>query len=167
MSRIDGRDISKKQWMSVFANPIWMKCARSRLRLKHVLSWGLITVSITAFACLLVYFVSIEEGVAETDAARAMMIPIVIIQGGLMMLLGTGSVSSAISQEREDRLLDYQRMTPMSPRAKIMALVLMWTGVWISSVALTGKGPLIVIGLALIGTTVVLFFVRTHRSEEP
>lgn len=50
----------------------------------------------------------------------------------------------------------------MSPRAKAMALAFMWTGVWISSVALTGRGPLIVVGLAIIGSIVVLFVVRTR-----
>lgn len=58
-------------------------------------------------------------------------------------------------------LRSWHRHRAMSFRAKISALVLMWAGVWMSSVAMTGKGPLIVIGLAVIGTLVVLFMVRT------
>lgn len=53
----------------------------------------------------------------------------------------------------------------MSPRAKTAALVLMWAGVWISSVAMAGKGPLVIVVLASIGTLVVLFGVRTLRAD--
>lgn len=62
-------------------------------------------------------------------------------------------------------LLAWHRHRAMSPRAKTAALVLMWAGVWISSVAMAGKGPLIIVVLASIGTLVVLFGVRTLRAD--
>jgi len=41
----------------------------------------------------------------------------------------------------------------------------MWAGVWISSVAMAGKVPLVIVVLASIGTLVVLFGVRTLRAD--
>ncbi len=64
-------------------------------------------------------------------------------------------------------LCSWHRHRAMSLRAKAVALAMMWTGVWFSSVAMTGKGPLVVIGLAVIGTVVVVFMVRTLKPGAP
>ena len=40
-------------------------------------------------------------------------------QGFLLMFLGTGRVASVTAEEKENGLLDYQRMTPMNPFSKI------------------------------------------------
>jgi len=61
----------------------------------------------------------------------------------------------------------WHRHRAMSPRAKAAALVLMWAGVWISSVAMAGKGPLLLVALASVGTLVVLFGVRTLPADPP
>ncbi len=101
--------------------PIWMKCARARLRVKHMISWGVIVVSTTAFVFLGVYLTTTHRGIwTESDAAKATFIPLIIIQSILLMLLGTGAVASGLSREREERLLDYQRMSPMSATSKII-----------------------------------------------
>jgi len=102
-------------------NPIWQKSLRARLRLAHILSWGIITVTVTTFAFLMVYLTSIERTeMTSGDAAKATIPVIIIIQSVILMMIGTGAVASGISQERDEGLLDYQRMTPMSPTAKIL-----------------------------------------------
>ncbi len=101
-------------------NPIWVRSARSRLRLKHILSWGLIALSLTAFISVVVYLPAVERGVAPSNAAKLMIVPLIVIQGIILMLLGTGAVASQLSIEREKGLLDYVRMTPMAPLSKIM-----------------------------------------------
>lgn len=108
----------------LLANPITVKGARARLRMKHIISWGVITLSVTAFVCLLAYLTGTERNIVDrATAARAMMVPIIVIQGILLMLVGTGAVASTLAREREGRLLDYHRMTPMSPVSKILGFL--------------------------------------------
>lgn len=102
-------------------NPIFVKCARSRLRVRHILTWGLIVVVTTSFICMMAYLGATQRLDASPDAgAKAMILPIIVIQAVIMMLLGTGSIATAVAQERESGLIDYQRMTPMRPTAKIL-----------------------------------------------
>ncbi|MCH8270123.1 MAG: hypothetical protein IH985_02800 [Planctomycetes bacterium] len=106
---------------SMFVNPIWLKSARARLRWKHVISWGTVTVSLTAFVFMIIYMNMTEQmGATAAAAAKAALPGIVVVQATILMVLGTGAVASGIAQERDDRLIDYQRLTPMSPTSKIL-----------------------------------------------
>ncbi|MCB9845469.1 MAG: hypothetical protein H6811_05750 [Phycisphaeraceae bacterium] len=106
---------------NIVQNPLWLKGVRARLRKQHVLSWGTIVLTVTAFICVLTYLTTLERGRASAEtAAKAIVIPIIFIQGAILMLAGTGSVASQLSIEREKGLLDYQRMTPMTPTSKIL-----------------------------------------------
>lgn len=120
MSDGPARESGQIDWAELLLNPIWVKSVRSRLRLKHVLSWGLVSFTITAFVSVVTYLPAVERGTSAENAAKLMIIPIIFIQGVLLMLLGAGAVASQLSIEREKGLLDYQRMTPMSPHAKIL-----------------------------------------------
>jgi hypothetical protein len=105
-------------------NPIFVRGLRSRLRLKHFLSWGTITVTVTAFVSVLIYLTMTEREVSDAQtAAKAMVVPLIVIQGVILMLLGTGAVAAGVSHDRDKGLLDYHRMTPMSPTAKILGYV--------------------------------------------
>ncbi len=113
-----------KGWTNLVVplNPIFVRGVRSRLRLKHLLSWGMITVTITAFVSSLIYLTMMHREIV-TDAqtaAKAMVVPLIIIQGVILMLLGTGAVAAGVSHDRDRGLLDYHRMTPMSPTSKIL-----------------------------------------------
>jgi hypothetical protein len=102
-------------------NPIWQKSLRSRLRMRHVLSWGAVTVTITAFVCLMTYLTMTQQELASPqNAAKAVLPALVVIQAILLMMFGTGAVAAGVAQERDEGLLDYQRMTPMSPTSKIL-----------------------------------------------
>lgn len=102
-------------------NPLLLKGLRSRVRLKHLLSWGIVTVTITAFVALLTYMTMTEQELASReDAAMAVIPGIIVIQAIVLMMFGTGAVAAGVSSEREDGLLDYVRMTPMSPTSKII-----------------------------------------------
>ena len=91
-----------------------------------------------------------------------------------VFLLGASYCFARSSPRLHRWLLDHPHLGPplrswhrhraMSLRAKAVALVCMWTGVWLSSVALAGKGPLLVAALAVVGTIVVLFLVRTLET---
>ena len=53
------------------------------------------------------------------NGAREAFTPLLVLQGFFLMFLGTGRIASVTAEEKESGLLDYQRMTPMSPLAKI------------------------------------------------
>ncbi len=108
-------DLSKR-----VLNPIWVRSARARLRLKHILSWGIIALTVTAFISVVSYLPAVERGITPANAAKLMILPLIVIQGIILMLLGTGAVAGQLSIEREKGLLDYVRMTPMTPLSKIM-----------------------------------------------
>ena len=102
-------------------NPIVVKSARSRMRWKYSVSWGLVVVTLTGFITVVNYMIATHQNLAApAEAARLTLLPTIIIQAVILMLLGTGAVASGISQERDEGLLDYQRMTPMSPSAKLI-----------------------------------------------
>lgn len=104
--------------------PIWVKCARARLRTRHMISWGIIVVSFTSFVFLMTYLTSTHRGIwTPEEAAKATFIPIIVVQAILLMLLGTGAVASGLAREREERLLDYHRMSPMSATSKIFGFL--------------------------------------------
>ncbi|MHC4976326.1 MAG: hypothetical protein ACYTF7_06935 [Planctomycetota bacterium] len=102
-------------------NPIIVKGMRARLRRGPLLSWSVVVLTITGFVSAIVYLVNTEQGFLDPRyAAQVTLLPVIIIQAIILMLLGTGAVASGISQERDKGLLDYQRMTPMSPTSKLL-----------------------------------------------
>ncbi len=102
-------------------NPLWRKGLRSRCRLKHMLSWGVIWITLATFVFLVVYTPMVEQqGASKADAAKAALPFVLVIQAVILMFFGTSAVASGISQERDEEFLDYVRMTPMSPTAKVI-----------------------------------------------
>jgi hypothetical protein len=102
-------------------NPIIVKGARARLRKGPLLTWSIVVITLTGFLTAIVYLILTEQEATSPDrAAQLTLIPVIIIQAVLLMLSGTGSVAMSISQERDTGLLDYQRMTPMSPTSKLI-----------------------------------------------
>jgi len=102
-------------------NPLWVKGLRERCRLKHMLTWGIIWLTLGTFVFLMTYITMVEQEVSsKADAAKAALPGILVIQAVILMLFGTGAVASGISKERDEDLLAYIRMTPMSPTAKVV-----------------------------------------------
>lgn len=102
-------------------NPLWQKGLRQRCRFKHLATWGVVWITLATFVFLIIYLTMTEQGVSsKADAAKAALPGILVIQAIILMFFGTGAVAAGVSQERDDGLLDYIRMTPMSPTAKII-----------------------------------------------
>lgn len=100
-------------------NPIFIRFCRSELRFKKAIFWYLLTLIVTAFTVAVVYGPQIAQGRDSVDAARAALLPILIIQGIILLFLGTGNVASGITREKVDNVLNYQRLTPLPIRQKI------------------------------------------------
>lgn len=101
--------------------PIITKCFHERCRPATVVAWGLITITVTAAVSMGFYLSETERfETSSVEAARAMLLPVIIIQAAILMFLGTGAVAYGIANERDSGVLDYQRMTPMSIPAKLL-----------------------------------------------
>ncbi len=108
----------------LWKNPVLRMQMRRRLRPRACIIWGLVTIIPCLFIFLNVYnsiqaFDEVNEG-SRILAFKATFVPMLVVQGIILMFLGTGSVAGGIAEEKESGLLDYERLTPMSPAAKIL-----------------------------------------------
>lgn len=111
--------------LMLWDNPLIKRGVRTRLRLSMLLSWGIVTVVASMFLYILVSGNAVRfDNVSPQEAARDAIPALLIMQGLILMVLGTGAVAGGMARERTYRLLDYQRLTPMSPTAKIVGLLL-------------------------------------------
>ncbi len=111
--------------LMIWDNPLIVRGVRTRLRLPLLLSWGIVTIVASMFLYILVSGNAIKfENVSPQEAARDAILPLLIMQGLILMVLGTGAVAGGMARERTYRLLDYQRLTPMTPSAKIVGLLI-------------------------------------------
>ncbi|HEY5569621.1 MAG TPA: hypothetical protein VIM81_20540 [Gammaproteobacteria bacterium] len=96
-------------------NPVFVRFCRSRLRLRKSIFWYLLTLIVTTFVVALIYIIRTNSFTPPQVAARGLWIPVLIIQGLILMFKGTGAVSAGLIQDKIDQTLDYQRLTPMTP----------------------------------------------------
>lgn len=106
-------------FLPIWHNPVFRRFCRSQLRLRKSIFWYLLTLIVTTFVVAITYIVQTHSGRSPGDAARSLWIPILIIQGVVLMVKGTGDVSAGLIQDKIDETLDYQRLTPMSPLRKL------------------------------------------------
>ncbi len=106
---------------NLFGNPIFRRFCRSRLRMSALVPVLVVVIACSTFLYLVPYLYSLTKGdMTPVAAARLALWPIFILQAFILMLLGTGAVGSGLSQENDDGMTEYQRLTPMSPAAKIV-----------------------------------------------
>ena len=113
-----------KAWPPVWklwANPILRRYCRSRLRVRGLSVWILLTLLIAGFLFFLpreLYLHQVEWDVV--DAGRIPLSGLLIFQGIILFLLATGQVAGGMTAEADEGVLDYQRVAPMSPLAKVL-----------------------------------------------
>ena len=106
-------------------NPIFRRYARSRLRPQAVGAWLLVVVILAGF----LYF-SFRTGfryhgqMTIADAERAAIIPLLVLQALILFFLGTGQVAAGITAEADEGVLDYQRLSPLTPMSKVLGYLL-------------------------------------------
>ena len=103
-------------------NPIFVRCLRSRLRPNQVLAYGAITVVIAGFIFAMVFLAGGRVAGTAT-VARTAIVPLLALQSFILLLLGTGSAATGVALERDLGMLDFHRMTPMSPTSKILGFL--------------------------------------------
>lgn len=104
----------------IWANPIFRRYCQSRLR-PHGLGVALL---ITLLLAGFVYFMCRTVGVYQfrmkvMDAERIAFIGVLILQWLVLFVLGTAQVAGGMTAETDEGVIDYQRLIPMSPLAKV------------------------------------------------
>lgn len=103
----------------IWKNPIFIRYCRSELRFGRALFWYLLTLIVAAFTVAINYAMVMRDLPAES-AARSALFPLIVIQGIILLFLGTGSVANGITREKVEDVFNYQRLTPLHVRAKIL-----------------------------------------------
>ena len=104
----------------IWENPIFARYCQSRLRLHGLGVALLITVLVAGFIVALVSSIGVRSHESPADAARSGIIPLLVIQGIILFFLGTAQVAGGMTAERDEGVIDYQRLIPMSPLAKVL-----------------------------------------------
>ncbi len=102
-------------------NPIFRRYCKSQLRPVSTTIWAITVLVFATFSFLAIYVGSTNLGRQEEfQAARWAMMAVLGIQGLLLMLIGTGATTLAYVREADEKMVDYQRLTPMTPIAKVL-----------------------------------------------
>ena len=117
--RSSARPVRHAAW-NIWRNPIFRRYCQSRLRLRGVGVGLLITVLLAGFIVSLVSSIGVRTHMTPADAARTGIIPLLILQEVILFILGTAQVAGGMTAERDEGVIDYQRLIPMSPMSKVM-----------------------------------------------
>ena len=104
----------------LWENPIFRRYCRSRLRLRELSVALLLSVLIAGFIVGLVSSIGVRSHETPVDAARTGVIPLLVLQGLILFVLGTAQVAGGMTAERDEGVIDYQRLIPMSPLSKVL-----------------------------------------------
>lgn len=107
------------QHLAVWNNPVVWKNFHSRLRMQAL--FQLLLVLIISTFMTLTIFGGLDRFQGDpVEAARAGILPLGIVQWLILILSGTGRISSSLIHERVTGTIDYTRLTPMSPMRKVI-----------------------------------------------
>lgn len=107
--------------LNLFSNPIIRRFRRSQMRPARLGATMVVTLVIAGFITTLCYLtLNNRGGLTEVNAARTAFLPLLIYQGIILGIFGTAAVGSGILRESEEGMIEYQRLTPLSPLAKVL-----------------------------------------------
>ena len=102
---------------NVWENPIFRRYCQSRLRWRGLGLGLLITGILAGFIVAMAHSIGIRSHSHPADAARGAIIPLLVFQSVILFILGTAQVAGGMVAERDEGVIDYQRLIPMSPPA--------------------------------------------------
>ena len=116
---------SRHSGWRIWANPIFRRYCRSRLR-PHGLGVALlITLLLAGFVYFMCRTVAIYQAQMKVmDAERVAFIGLLIMQWLILFVLGTAQVAGGMTAETDEGVIDYQRLIPMNPLSKVLGYLL-------------------------------------------
>jgi len=108
---------------NIWGNPIFRRYCQSRLRMRGLAVALLLSVLCAGFIVAMVSSFGISNDMRAMDAARNGVIPLLGLQGFILFILGTAQVAGGMTAERDEGVIDYQRLIPMSPLAKVVGFL--------------------------------------------
>lgn len=106
--------------LNLFGNPILRRYRRSQMRPVRLGVTIVITLVIAGFIATMAYLpLRYRAGWTEVDAARTAFVPLLIYQVIILAVFGTAAIGGGILRESEEGMIEYQRLTPLSPLAKV------------------------------------------------
>jgi hypothetical protein len=90
------------------------------LRFHHLGVWLLVTVIVAGFIVSIASSIGVRIRENPVQAARNAVIPLLALQGVILFIIGTAQVAGGMTAERDEGIIDYQRLIPMTPFAKIV-----------------------------------------------
>ena len=106
--------------LKLWANPIFRRYLRARLRLTGLSVGIILTLMVSGFFFFGIRVIaSVQGNMSQVDAERTPLIPLMALQALILFFLGTGQVAGGMTAEADEGVIDYQRLTPLSPLAKV------------------------------------------------
>lgn len=104
----------------MWANPIFRRYARSRLRPQALGVSLILTLLISGFISFGMRTIALHQSKMDlVDAERLPLLPLLALQAVILFFLGTGQVAGGMTAEADEGVLDYQRLTPLTPLEKV------------------------------------------------
>jgi hypothetical protein len=104
---------------AILKNPIFLRYCRSRLRPRGVGVSLLITIMLAGFIVAMTTSIGMRTQADPQDVARPAIIGLLVLQCLILFVLGTAQVAGGMTAERDEGVIDYQRLIPMPPLAKV------------------------------------------------
>src|SRR5688572_24032539 len=105
----------------LWKNPIFLRYCRSRLRPTALGIACLITLLVNGFIFLMFRAISAHRTELDlVDIERSPLVVLLIIQAFILFVLGTAQASGGMTAERDEGVIDYQRLLPMSSVSKVI-----------------------------------------------
>lgn len=108
---------------NIWRNPIFRRYCFSRLRPRGLGIPLLLFVFVSGFIVAMANSIGGRFGDDPIGNARNAIIPLLVLQGIILFILGTAQVAGGMVAERDEGVIDYQRLIPMSPLAKVLGYI--------------------------------------------
>lgn len=122
MNSITANACRHRTW-EVWKNPILHRYCRARLRPKGLGLALLITVLISGFMVAMARSGGVRSGLSLSDAARLALPPLLVFQCVILFIFGTAQSAGGMTAERDEGVIDYQRLVPMTPLSKVLGFL--------------------------------------------
>jgi hypothetical protein len=120
---MNAADAYRHRTWEVWKNPILHRYCRARLRPKGLGLALLITVLIAGFMVAMARSGGVRSGLSPSDAARLALPPLLVFQCVILFIFGTAQSAGGMTAERDEGVIDYQRLVPMTPLSKVLGFL--------------------------------------------